>query len=269
MSRAVPGLRPILLSLAVLLAGVLPSVAQDDGYPKGQEGGHKLAADLCALKPVQDTNWQGVLKISGRAHKTVSVPLTCEWQVGPASWQVTYTTSATNSLPAEKLTVAFSTNGPPQYRYASSPALGAPLGEARRLPGSEADIPLAGSDFWLSDLGFEFYHWPGQNLLKGELRRGRSCFVLECTNPDATAGHYGRVKVWVDKDSLAPLEAEAYGKDGNLLKDFELGSVTKVNGQYELKDLKITNDRSNSRTQLLFDLKTGDPAQPAGVQNPR
>ena len=261
MSRACALLRPVCLVLAILLAGLLPSLAQDDAdYPKGPEGGHKLAAELGALKPAQDTNWQGVLKISARGHKTVSVPIACEWKTGDPTWSVTYLTAATNSIPAEKLTIVFSTNGPPEYWYARAASPDAPPGEAKKLLGSQADIPLAGSDFWLSDLGFEFYHWPGQTLLKGELRRSESCFVLESTNPDAPAGGYGRVKVWVTKKKgRVPLEAEAYGKDGNLLKDFELGSVTKVNGQYELKDLKITNDRTNSRTQLLFDLKAVDP----------
>jgi hypothetical protein len=247
-----------LLFLAALLAGILSSAAQDDDYPKGPEGGHKLASELCALRPVQDTNWQGVLKISGRNHKTFSVPVTCVWKTGETSWSVTYATVATNTLSAEKLTIVFSTNASPQYWYARAAAPGSPPGEAKLLTGSAADLPFAGSDFWLSDLGFEFYHWPGQNLLKGELRRGQSCFVLECTNPNALPGGYGRAKVWVDKKSKAPLEAEAYGQDGNLLKDFELGSVTKINDQYELKDLKIANHRTDSRTQLLFDLKTGD-----------
>ncbi len=271
MSRARSLQRPVLLALATLFLGVLvvPSVAQDDdGYPKGPVGGHKLAAELCAMKPLQSTNWQGTMKISARGHQTVSVPITCEWQVGAAMWQVTYTTTATNSIPGEKLAIAFSTNTPPQYWRAEWPLRQAPE-TVKKLTGSEADVPLAGSDFWLSDLGFEFYHWPGQTLLKGELRRGQSCYVLECTNPNATAGHYGRVKVWIDVHNRVPLEAEAYGTDGKLLKDFELGSVTKVNGQYELKDLKITNDQTNSRTQLLFDLKAGDSARPAGVPNAR
>jgi hypothetical protein len=255
MSRPRAGVLPGLLALALLLSGAAPPPEQDD-LPRGPEGGRKLAAKLQALRPAENADWRGILKISGRNHQTVSIPATCEWTTGEANWSVTYLTAETNGIPAEKLTIEFSTNGRPRYFYARAPAPGAPLGELKALKGSEADIPLAGSDFWLSDLGFEFYHWPGQNLLKRELRRSTSCLVLESTNPDAPAGSYGRVKVWIETDYLAPLEAEAYGTDGKLLKEYELGSVKKVNGRYELKDLKISNPKTGSRTQLLFDLQT-------------
>jgi hypothetical protein len=249
-----------------MLAWPAGARAQEDKLAKGPVGGQQLAAEMNALRPVQDTNWQGVLKISGRNHKTVSEPITAEWKTGETTWSVTYMIGSNTTTASERLRIVFSTNGPPEYWYAKASAPGGPLGAAQKLSGHGADIPFGGSDFWLSDLGFEFYHWPGQNKLPDVLRRGQSCYVLECTDPQAPAGSYSRVRVWIDMNNEAPLEAEAYGTDGRLLKDFELGSVTKVNGKYELKDLKITNEQTNSRTQLLFDLggaagKADGPAQ--------
>jgi outer membrane lipoprotein-sorting protein len=244
---------PAAIILASLLAvGVLR--AQQETYPTGPAAGRDLAAALRSMRPVQDTNWQGVLKISGSGHKTVTVPVTCRTVTGDSTWSVTYTTAATNSLAAEKLEIIFSTNAAPQYLYARAAAPGDSPGELKPLTGAAADIPLGGSDFWLSDLGFEFYHWPDQNRLKGEMRRGKPCYVLECGNPHPGPGGYSRVKVWIEKESGAPLQAETYGTDGNLFKEFELGSIQKVNGRYELKDMEIINDRTGSRTRLVFDL---------------
>ena len=138
-----------------------------------------------------------------------SVPVTCTTTLTTTNWSVTYATDATVSNGAEKLTVIFSTNAPNQYIYARALAPDAPLGEAKTLSGAEADIPLAGSDFWLSDLGFEFYHWPDQVRLKGQMHRSRPCFVLQSVNPHPAPGGYARVLTWVDKDSGQPLQAEA------------------------------------------------------------
>jgi hypothetical protein len=246
MSRRRPPAVPRALLLALLFAGQ-HSPAQDT-YPTGPVAGQQLAAALCSMRPVENATWRGVMRISGRGHQTILVPVTCQTALGESDWTVTYTTGATNAPGAEQLVINFSTNAPPRYAY--SPASGQP----RNLTGAEADIPLGGSDFWLSDLGFEFYHWPEQNRLKGEMRRGRPCFVLECANPHPATNSYGRVKVWIEKESGAPLQAETYGADGRPLKDFELGSVKKVGDRYELKDMEIINEKTDSRTRLVFDL---------------
>ncbi len=246
----------VVLAWFWLVLGILSTQAADQDLPHGPEGGQRLARELCDLRPVEDTNWQGVLKISGRNHKTISIPISYQWRTGEATWSVTYLTSSTNSIPAESLTIIFSTNAAPQYFYARASSMNAAPGEPQLVTGTNIDIPLAGSDFWLSDLGFEFYHWPVQNYVKWELRRSQGCYVLESTNPKPSSGGYSRVKMWIDTEHLAPLEGEAYGADGRLLKEFELGSIEKVNGQYELRDLKISNRKTGSRTQLLFDLQT-------------
>ena len=48
-------------------------------------------------------------------------------------------------------------------------------------------IPFANSDFWLGDLGLEFFHWPEQKILPKptNLVRGRDYTLLESTNPES------------------------------------------------------------------------------------
>jgi hypothetical protein len=140
------------------------------------------------------------------------------------------------------------------FARAASP--GAAPGEPRLLTGAEADIPLADSDFWLSDLGLEFLRWPDQLRLKGGVHRERSCFVLVSSNPHPVPGGYSRVKTWIDKESGQPMDAEAYRFDNTnkLIKSFSLGSVVKVNDNYQVKDMLIKNEQSNSRTRLEIDV---------------
>ena len=114
---------------------------------------------------------------------------------------------------------------------------------------------FSNSDFWLCDLGLEFFHWPQQKVLKKEIHRSCGCTVLESTNPSPTANGYSRVLSWIDKESGGILEAEAYDIHDKLLKDFAPKSFKKVNGQWELQEMEIRNVQTGSRTQLEFDLK--------------
>ncbi|MGD0087807.1 MAG: outer membrane lipoprotein-sorting protein [Verrucomicrobiota bacterium] len=118
--------------------------------------------------------------------------------------------------------------------------------------------PFAGSDFWIADLGLDFFHWPEQKILKHEMRRGRACQVLESTNPDPTPAGYSRVVSWIDNETLGIVQAEAYDAKGDLLKEFYPKSFKKVNGQWELQEMEIRNDQTGSRTRLDFDLNKPD-----------
>jgi hypothetical protein len=116
-------------------------------------------------------------------------------------------------------------------------------------------IPFAGSDFWLADLGLEFFYWPEQKILKHEMRRGRACKVLESTNPSPSTNSYLRVVSWIDNESGGIVQAEAYNFKNKLLKEFAPKSFKKVNGQWELQEMEIRNVQTGSRTRLEFDLK--------------
>lgn len=113
------------------------------------------------------------------------------------------------------------------------------------------------SDFWIADLGLEFFHWPAQKTLPKttNLKRGREYTLLESTNPNPPTNGYSRVLSWIDKESGGILQAEAYDAKGKLLKVFEPKSFKKVNGQWELQEMEIRNVQTGSRTRLEFDLK--------------
>jgi len=117
-------------------------------------------------------------------------------------------------------------------------------------------FPFADSDFWIADLGLEFFHWPDQKVLRHEGKRTRACAVLESTNPNPSPGAYSHVDSWIDNETLGLVHAEAYDASGKLLKVFDPKSFKKVNGQWELQDIEIHNVQTKSHTSIKFDLKS-------------
>jgi len=151
-------------------------------------------------------------------------------------------------------------NRPNEYRLANFSRPAGDTNESITLHGPQAMIPFAGSDFWLADLGLEFLHWPDQRLLKKELKRSQSCYVLESRHPEANGG-YARVVSWMDIDSVrdagqaAIVLAEAYDAKGRLVKEFEPKGITKVHGQWQLEEMEIRNAKTGSRTSIKFNLE--------------
>jgi hypothetical protein len=123
------------------------------------------------------------------------------------------------------------------------------------LPAADLTIPFAGSDFCVADLGLEFFHWPGQKVLKKEIHRSRGCTVLESTNPHPTIDGYARVDSWIDTETLGIVEAYAYDEHGRKLKDFYPKDFKKVDGQWQVQTLVMENLQTGSRSRLEFDLK--------------
>ncbi len=219
---------------------------------KAEVDGRAIVSDLLSQKPLEDSEWRGVLRIRNRERQTTTVPVTGRITVGKDGWQVVYSTGATEKSGPETLTVVHSTNGANQYLY-STGADG--VGQSpKQLTGNEAMIALAGSDFSLSDLGLEFFHWPAQRLLKKELRRGQSCNVLESVNPQPATNGYARVVSWIDIDTGGIIHAEAYDQNKRKLKEFAPKEFKKVNGRWELSEMEIRNTQTGSHTRLEFTL---------------
>lgn len=251
-----PGFYLLLFCSAAIASAQLPESLTRGGIegvppPDGQA----LAGILRSLVPPTDSSWKGTLSIRRRGAGTSYLPVTSHVVVSETNRSVTYTTAGNATQPAEILTVLCSTNAPNQYLHAIARKTGADPGEAKPITSAEADHPFAGSDFLLSDLGIEFLHWPQQTRTKGELRRDRACHVLESKRDEAPGEGYVRVVSWVDREYGSIIQAEAFDANGRQVKDFVVGGVKKVNGVWQLKDMKMTNLRvSGSWSKIEFDL---------------
>ncbi len=230
-------------------------VGQIFGQPPEAEPqtGEAIAQELRTMRPEENTEISGVLKIRS-PNRREDIPVVFNVIADKNSWCVIYETRPTTNRPAEKLVVIHSLTCPNKYLYARAPTPSAALSEPKPLASSEAAIPFAGSDFWLNELGFDFLDWPEQNKLKGEMKLGRPCYVLESHNPRALK--VVRVKSWIDKETGGVLVANAFDRDNKLVKEFSLGgsSFKKIKGHWQLKKMRISSPKNKSETVLEFDL---------------
>ncbi len=206
--------------------------------------GRELAHQLCELRPEANLTNTGKLVIRIAKKPRQEIPFTSRLRLTETNW-----TTAYEAIPDTNRPVAFSV----EHR-AETPNRYSVAGTAL-LPNDQTMTPFAGSDFWLADLGLEFFHWPAQRLWKREMRRGKSCQVLESRRPESWTNGYARVVSWIHTESVAVVQAEAYDARGKLLKEFRPTAVEKVNGAWQLKEMEIENVQTGSRTTLVFDLQ--------------
>jgi hypothetical protein len=247
---------PVALSIGLaLFPGRGLAGVEENGDAKA--AGQALAARLRSAEPVEDSEVSGSLVIKRRRGEPVmEIPITCKVFARSNAWDSVYETGATAQVGAQKLVVEHRANGPSVYRYGAAAAGSTVAPELRPVEADRLDTPLAGSDFSIGELGLEFLFWADQTRLKGEMRLGEPCYVLE--SRDASGN---RIRSWIDKESVeqnAPglMVVEAYDAANRLVKEFTLGhgSFKKVNGRWQLKQMKIRSVQQKSETVLKFNL---------------
>lgn len=230
------------LGLVLLLAGAVTGRAATDEFPFAQFDGSELARQLLLQSPAENSTLKGVLRIRAN-RKTAEIPVSVQAVVTDTGWESIYQTAPGTNGPAPvRLVVMHRGTNASRYEL-----------DGKGIAAADAEVPFAGTDFWLSDLGLEFLHWPQQRVLKKEFRRNCACTVLESVNPAPKPGGYTRVVSWIDQQSGGIVQAEAY--DGKKrLKYFAPKDFKKVNGRWQLQEMQIENVRTDSRTRLEFDL---------------
>jgi hypothetical protein len=245
---------PLLAAMNLLAAGGGVAAATNDLSDAEIQGRH-LAQQLLEQGPGTNFVQNGVLNIRAGKGKHSEIPVRFQTTVNGTGWQTIFeTTSQSNRV---RLIVMHKAGRPNEYylREGLEVLDKEEDGKSTALVDSKLMTPFAGSDFWVADLGLEFFHWPAQKILKHAMTRGRACKVLESTNPSPSTNGYSRVVSWIDNDSGGIVHADAYDVKGKLLKEFDPKSFKKVNGQWELQEMEIRNVQTGSRTRLEFDLK--------------
>ena len=242
----------VLLRLALLLLAAVVRAVGDTAADEAE--GQALANELRTARPPASFTNRATLRITSPEGTVRRLPVTITTLADEGSeWRVIY--AAQVGLNVERLALVRRLAHPPEFEFARAITNSA-LPVAKTIPAEDTQQPFAGSDFWLSDLGLEFLHWPDQKILrrdKPEMRKGRPCRVLESNNPQAKG--YTRVRSWVDLENKGVILAEAFDSTGRLIKRFSVGSVQKVDGEWQLKDMEMIDEIRGSETRLEFDLK--------------
>lgn len=215
--------------------------------------GRELAAEIMSETPVTNLSETGILRIRN-SQGTTNIAITFHTGVDGPRWYVIYTATPRNG-PTENLEIIHQNGRPNEYYSAEENGTTKATGAGSvHLSRTQLMTPFAGSDFWIADLGLQFFHWPEQKVIGRENRRMRNCTMLESDTPDPSPGGYSKVVAWIDNQTLGIIYAEAYDTAGKLLKVFEPKSLKKVNGQWELQDIEIRNVQTHSRTWIRFNL---------------
>jgi outer membrane lipoprotein-sorting protein len=270
-SRPTKFILPVLVAM-ILLFAFCATAETTNTLPDAEIQGHQLAQQLLQQQPVTNFVQTGVLKIRDAQGKRSEIPIVCKivvtvfvagTNITIPDWQTFYQAALTNQ--SEYLRVIHTTGLTNLYSYSTNASDAVPvLGDiplvghlfgSHQVSGPALMSPFAGSDFWIADLGLEFFHWPAQKVLKKEVKRSRGCTVLESTNPDPTTNGYSRIVCWIDSETLGIVQAQAYDAQGKLLKEFYPKDIKKVKGQWQVESMEIDNVQTNSSTWLKFDLK--------------
>jgi len=244
---------------AILLCTFTGAAQTTNGLSDAEIKGRQLALDILQETPTENVTHTGTLRIRDSKGKTVNILVTFWTEVKNGDWTSLYRAVETNQ-PGEMfiLYVVHQSGLPNQYKALrqSNTHVGESLIPSDILTESQIWAPFANSDFWIADLGLEFFHWPQQKVIKHESRRTRRCTVLESTNFIPSPGAYSRVVTWIDDESHAIVWAEAYDANNKLLKEFDPKKIKKVHGQWELEEMDIRNKQTGSRTWITFDLNS-------------
>ena len=238
--------------LLISAALCLGQPATDTNLSPAQIEGCALAQDILAQRPATNSSLTGLLKIRDEKGARTEMPMKLEVVVTETNWTSIYEkTIPTNLMGFDKLVVKHDFYNSNQYELTYILSNGERWTKDKSEVVVRMSLPFAG-DFLAMDLGLEFFHWQEQKVLKHEMKRGRSCKVLESVNPNPSTNGYSRVVSWIDNESLGIVQAEAYDFKNKLLKEFAPKSFKKVNGQWELHEMEIRNVQTGSRTRLEF-----------------
>lgn len=257
---------------AIFLFAVAANAETTNSLSTAELEGRALARKILEQRPAENFTKAGVLQIRDGNGNHFEIPIVCKTVVVVSiantnlvvpDWQTVYQASLTNKT--EYLRVIHTTSLTNIYSYSTNASDAVPmLGDipllghlftSHQASQPALTTPFAGSDFWLGDLGLEFFHWPEQKVLKKEFHRQCACMVLESINPHPTTNGYSRVVSWIDEDSLGIVEAYAYDASGKKLKNFYPKDFQKVNGQYQVQSLIMDNLQTGSRSRLDFDFE--------------
>ena len=240
----------VLLLFPMLLASVFG--ARDASYNDTKGEGNALVQEILTSVPGEDSQILGLLKIRPNDGPIKEVPIRMTVKTVEGGWDDVYETQPVKGRPGEVFIVKHRGTNPNEYLFGTYATIDEKP-NLKKLSLQELYQPLAGSDFFLMDLSLGFLHWPSQKIVKKEMRKSRSCRVVESINPEPNRGPYRRVLTWIDFETNGIILAEAYDQKGEKLKEFSIQKFDRK--EKRLREMRIMNDQTESRTTLELNFK--------------
>ena len=111
-------------------------------------------------------------------------------------------------------------------------------GGAEKVKAARYDTKVRDTDISYEDLAMRFLYWPEATIVGEESKLTRRCWKME-VKPGDTESQYSRVMLWIEQQSGALLQAEAYDKAGKLERRFSVRKFQKSDEAWILKEMRI------------------------------
>ncbi|MGC3990422.1 MAG: outer membrane lipoprotein-sorting protein [Chthoniobacteraceae bacterium] len=124
--------------------------------------------------------------------------------------------------------------------------------------GTDFGTLVRGSDISFEDVAMRFLYWPEAKVLGEETKTLRKCWKVQVTPPKDVKTVYASVLVWIDEESGAMMEAQAYDAGGKLATAFKLIEPQMIGGVWLPKKIRIQRMKDGepmdgSPTYLIID----------------
>lgn len=126
--------------------------------------------------------------------------------------------------------------------------------------------PLAGTDFTVFDLQMPFLHWPDfvyEGLAKVRGRPAHRFLLFPPADFVAARPGLSGVRIYIDTQFQALVQAEQLGGDGQTVKSVTLLDLKKVGEQWLVKSVDLRNHATRDKTRLTFRAAALELALPA------
>jgi outer membrane lipoprotein-sorting protein len=143
------------------------------------------------------------------------------------------------------------------------------LGKVRRVAASEGSSGFMGTDMSYDDLSSQDRKADADThtLLREEQYNGASCYVIQSVPKDPSY-QYGKMLLWIDRETLVNHKIEMFDRRGNKVKVMESTGFHDVQGYLTPEEMKMTTLNAGTSTTIRTDIiKYNDPV-PEGVFTP-
>ena len=110
---------------------------------------------------------------------------------------------------------------------------------SERVSAARFDDLVRGSDISYEDLAMKFLYWPRATVEGEQMMLLRKCWKIRVEPPAKNDSQYSRVMLWIDKDTGALMQAEAFAGAGKFARRFKVISGQKIGGTWLLKSMRI------------------------------
>jgi hypothetical protein len=118
---------------------------------------------------------------------------------------------------------------------------------AERVTGRKFAESVRGTDISYEDLSLRFLYWQNAAVEDEQSILLRKCWVVRVAPPANSDSQYSRVTLWVDKESGALMQAEAFDRAGKFARRFKVISGQKIDGAWYLKQMRIEAPASGGK----------------------